>query len=134
MELTKLIFADTYRDGGSYSASFETGDGRTYNIWLQRSKMPDAEGLHHRWLFEYCGMQRPENSLPVVTGSEEESALLARLNVFMASSAAPAHDASLARLRELVHYIQRREPRFPSDLIGRRFSQIGTPWVPSPDT
>ncbi len=53
MELTKLISADIYRDGGSYSATFETDDGRTYSVWLQRSKMPDHEGMHHRGLFAY---------------------------------------------------------------------------------
>jgi len=76
MMATKLIFADIYRDGGSYGASFETDNGLTYNIFLQRSKMPDADGLHHRWLFEYFGDNRPQGCLPVVTGSEEEKALL----------------------------------------------------------
>jgi hypothetical protein len=40
MMVTKLIFADIYRDCGSYEASFETDNGLTYSIFLQRSKCP----------------------------------------------------------------------------------------------
>jgi len=127
MKMMKLNFANIHRDGGSYGASFETDDGLTYNIWLQRSKMPDGDGLHHRWLFEYFGTSRPQGCLPVVTGSDEEKALLRRLKDFLASqtlrptsSSACIEHANLDRLRELVHYIERREPCFPSDLIGWR--------------
>jgi hypothetical protein len=67
MKLTRLIFADICRDGGSYVASFETDDGLTYNVLLKRSKMPDGEGLHHRWLFQHFGKERPEGCLPVLT-------------------------------------------------------------------
>jgi len=123
----KLNFADIHRDGGSYGASFETDDGLTYNIWLQRSKMPDGDGLHHRWLFEYLGAIRPQGCLPVVTGSDEEKALLRRLKDFLASqtfgptsSSAYVEQANLDRLRELIHSIEHREPCFPSDLIGWR--------------
>lgn len=120
MELRKLIFAVIYRDGGSYGAAFETDDGRTYNIRLQRSRMPDAAGLHHRWLFEYFGErfgdERPENCRPVVTGSTEERALLARLNAFMASVySASLPDADLTCVTELIRHIERREPCFPYD-------------------
>jgi hypothetical protein len=121
MKLTKLNSADIYRDGGSYGASFETDNGRTYNVWLQRSKMPDSDGLHHRWLFEYFGADRPRGCLPIVTGSADENALLGRLKNFLASSAhelfSSSEHANLGRLTELVHYIERREPCFPSDLI-----------------
>lgn len=52
MKLVKLNLIDVFRDGGSYGASFQTDDDLTYNLWPQRSKMPDGEGLHHRWLYE----------------------------------------------------------------------------------
>ena len=123
MKLTKLTFADIYRDGGSYGASFDTDGGRAYNIWLARSGSPDSEGLHHRWLFEYFGDEPPRNCLPVVTGSTEEQALLARLREFLAAesvqSAAglvPSENRKLDRLKELVGYIERREPCFPFDV------------------
>jgi hypothetical protein len=124
MKLTRLLSADVYRDGGSYRACFETDDGRIYTLWLQRSRMPDAEGLHHRWLFAYFGTERPERCLPVVTGSEEERALLARLNALVPSM--PATDAALppdqlTRLKELIRYIARREPCSPADLAGGLF-------------
>jgi hypothetical protein len=123
IELNRLVVADVVRDGGSYGACFETSDGRLYSIWLQRSKMPDAEGPHHRWLFEYFGPARPQNCLPVITGSEDERALLDRLNDFMASLTAnpitPAEGMSVIRLRELIHYIERREPAFPYDIKER---------------
>ena len=127
MKLTRLVFADIYRDGGSYGASFETDDGLTYNVFLQRSKMPDSEGLHHRWLFQYYGKERPEGCLPVVTGSQEERAVLGLLRDFMASrtaasATAPHENECTNRLNELVDYIERREPCFPFDLAGRRFS------------
>ena len=124
MKLTKLNFADIHRDGGSYGASFETDNGLTYNIWLQRSKMPDGDGLHHRWLLEYFEASQPQGRLPVVTGSEEEKALLGRLKDFLASCtlelASSSERTNLDRLTELVHYIERREPCLPSDLIAWR--------------
>jgi hypothetical protein len=120
MTLAKCNFADIHRDGGSYGASFETDDGLTYNIWLQRSKNPDGDGLHHRWLFEYFGASRPEGCLPVVTGSEKEKALLGRLKSFLASCtielASSSENENLNRLTELVHYIERRELCLPADL------------------
>jgi hypothetical protein len=130
MRLTRLIFADIYRDGGSYGASFETDNGLTYNVELQCSRMPDDEGLHHRWLFQYFGKERPEGCLPVVTGSEDERALLERLRDFLASTTPEAalplasleSEGRPDRLKELVDYIERREPCFPFDLAGRQFS------------
>jgi hypothetical protein len=129
LKLTRLIFADICRDGGSYEASFETDGGLTYNVFLQRSKMPDGEGLHHRWLFQHFGEERPEGCLPVVTGSKEERALLGLLRDFMASrtleaasARPPLENEGTDRLTELLYYIERREPCFPSDLAGRRFS------------
>ena len=129
VKLTRLIYADIYRDGGSYGASFETGEGFIYSVWLECSRMPDGEGLHHRWLFQYFGNERPKDCLPVVTGSEEERALLGRLHSFLTAQAlevvsppASFEDKCLVRLKELVSYIERREPCFPFDLIGRQFS------------
>jgi hypothetical protein len=128
MNIRKLIEADIHRDGGSYGASFETDDDRIYSIWLQRSRMPDGGGPHHRWLFEYFGRARPSECLPVVTGSDQERALLARLKDFaelvaICPSSDASHDDAIARLRELIHYIEHREPCFPSDLVGRSFAQ-----------
>jgi hypothetical protein len=128
MKLTRLIFVDIYRDGGSYGASFETDNGLAYNVFLKRSRMPDGAGLHHRWLFQYFGKKRPEGCLPVVTGSKDERALLGLLRDFMASrileapATAPHENDAPNRLKELVAYIERREPCFPFDLAGRRFS------------
>ena len=119
VKLAKLNFADICRDGGSYCASFETGNGLIYSIWLQRSKMPDGDGLHHRWLFEFLGSSRPEDCLPIVTGSEAEKVLLGRLKdflVFCTLELAPSERRNLDRLTELIHYIERREPCLPSDL------------------
>ena len=130
MKLTRLISAESYRDGGSYGASFETDDGLAYNVWLQQSKMPDDEGLHHRWLFQNFGKMRPEGCLPVVTGSEDERVLLEHLHDFLASAtqetASPLvsveDDGHVVRLKELVGYIERREPCFPFDLARRQSS------------
>lgn len=126
MILTKLLVADIYRDGGSYCASFETDDNRRYNIWLQRSKMPDEDGLHHRWLHEYFGERHQDGDLrgrPIVTGSEAECLLLSRLNKFLTEAnpepegePASASNKNIRCLRELIKYIGRREPCFPSDL------------------
>jgi hypothetical protein len=123
VRLTKLNFAEIHRDGGSYGVSFETDNGLIYSIWLQRSKMPDGDGLHHRWLFEFLGACRPEGCLPMVTGSAEDKALLGRLRNFLSSrTLAPASSEreNFDRLAELVHYIERREPCLPSDLVGWR--------------
>ena len=118
MKLLSLITADIHRDGGSCSAEFATDGADTYGVWLACSSMPDAQGLHHRWLFEYRGASRPPpGAIPIVTGSDDEQRLLLRLDAFLAG---PANDApverSLPRLKEMREYIQRREPCFPSDL------------------
>lgn len=124
-ELERLISADVIRDGGSIEAVFETADGRLYNIYLQRSKMPDAEGLHHRWLFEYFGSESPDNPLPIVTGSEEERALISRLSHFakqqLVDPAAHPKGSPLWWLQRLIDYIEHREPCFPADLSNQRF-------------
>jgi hypothetical protein len=123
VRLAKLSFADIQRDGGSFAAAFETDNGLTYGIWLERSKMPDGDGLHHRWLFEFFGDSRPEGCLPMVTGSEEEKALLGRLKdllAFCALEPASSERENLDRLAELVHYIERREPCLPSDVVAWR--------------
>jgi hypothetical protein len=131
MKLTKLMFADIYRDGGSYKARFETDDRRIYNIWLQRSAMPDVDGLHYRWLFEYFGDRRPETCLPIVTASEDERALLGRLRDFLGANdpdnaISPKHPSSASpdHLKKLVHYIEHREPCFLADIVGRHFAAI----------
>jgi hypothetical protein len=116
-KLTKLVDADIYRDGGSYAASFETDTGAIYSVWLQRSRMPDGDGLHHRWLFAYAGVERPRDCVPILTGSAEEKALLTRLRDFLADHV--SEEREYARLRELVHYAERREPCVPSDLPNR---------------
>jgi hypothetical protein len=89
--------------------------------------MPDAEGLHHRWLFESFGEQRPDGDLPIVTGSNAERALIARLKGFLALAESGAPDMpapvsadSLRRLGELIKYIERREPCLSSDVEGWR--------------
>jgi hypothetical protein len=128
VKLAKLIFADIYRDGGSYEASFETDEGLIYNVWLQCSRMPDDEGLHHRWLFHYFGDERPKDCLPVVTGSDEERALMGRLRSVLAAptlegvSVGTLENKDLDRLNELLGYIERREPCFPFDLARQEFS------------
>jgi hypothetical protein len=120
MKLIKLNFADIHRDGGSCQASFQTDDDLTYNLWLERSRMPDGEGLHHRWPFEYVGSERPRSCLPVITGSVEDTAILDRLNQFLATSGGMTSSVDrtdLVRLQELVHYIKRREYCLPADLL-----------------
>lgn len=124
-ELVRLIYADVFRDGGSLGAAFEADDGRRYNVWLQCSRVPDADGPHHRWLFEYFGSSSPDNPLPVLTGSEEERALISRLNRFVERQhgglVTHPMTSPLERLQQLILGIERREPCFRSDLVNRRF-------------
>jgi len=83
---------------------------------------PDKDGLHHRWLFEYRGYDRPENCIPVVTGSAEEQALIQRLLDFLQRPVFPPFadptpgDYHIECLQEMLHYILRREPCFTADL------------------
>ena len=127
MGFVGLIEADVYRDGGSYGASFLGDDGLEYGLWLERSRPPDAAGLHHRWLFEYRGPVRPDDCVPVVTGSIEEQELLARIDEFLLLHSVeftlrvPDAAHNLQRLRELRDYAARRDPCFPSDLRQRGF-------------
>jgi hypothetical protein len=85
MKLVKLLWADIFRDGGSYGAEFSTDEDLSYSLFLQRSRMPDEEGLHHRWLFEYRGSfsERPENCLPVLAASVQEQQIIERLKIFL---------------------------------------------------
>jgi len=129
MRLLTLIEADIYRDGGSYGALFVGEDCLEYGLWLERSRMPDVEGLHHRWLFEYRGSKLPAERVPIVTGSIEEQRLIRRIQAFLAQDfpvLAPAswhqgYDIRLERLKEMLHYIIRREPCFLYDLRAAGF-------------
>src|SRR5215469_3264413 len=114
VNFTHLKFADVYRDGGSYGATLETDTGKEFSIWLQRSRMPDANGLHHRWLFAYEGREKPSDAVPVLTGSDRERDLLQALDRFMGSSR--EGNRSIERLREMIGYIRTREPCLPHDL------------------
>jgi len=116
MKLVNLLSADMYRDGGSYSAEFETDDGLGYSVFLQRSKMPDEEGLHHRWLYKYRGFVKPANCKPVLTGSSEEQELLKRLKNFVAANSQENETYNFKRLCELIEYITLRESCFPFDI------------------
>jgi hypothetical protein len=122
MRLVELIEADIYRDGGSYGARFLADDGAEYGLWLERSGMPDAAGLHHRWLFEFRGPKLPDACVPVVSGSDEEAAILSRLDDFLAAPSVrgtqdgPDSPYLLRRLRQLRRYICQREPTSAADL------------------
>ncbi|MGY3448753.1 hypothetical protein [Bradyrhizobium sp. USDA 4353] len=121
--LARLISLDIFRDGGSYEARFATKDDRLIALWLQRSAMPDAGGLHHRELFLYEeGSPVPDPQLLITTSSEERD-LLRRLADFVAlhgKGCDPAElhgkgcdPAELVRLAQLLVCIERREPLFP---------------------
>src|SRR3954463_9446098 len=88
MMFVHLESADVYRDGGSYAATLRNADGAEYQLWLERSRMPDSQGLHHRWLFAYSGPTHfgpgyPPGCVPVVTGSDAERELNESLRSFV---------------------------------------------------
>jgi len=121
LTLTRLTLVEIYRDGGSYEARFDTADGAGLGLWLQRSSSPDAHGLHHRWLYAYQGHERPANAVPVITGSAEERQLLGALDTFIAERDTDDPDSEIQHLKEMIDYIRRREPCFPSDLRSTGF-------------
>lgn len=123
MKLVELLWADIFRDGGSYGAEFLTDEDLSYSLFLQRSRMPDEKGLHHRWLYEYRGSEKPENCIPVITGSIEEQQIISRLESFLKANPNPDDDSQpgsnqywLERLEELLHYVSLREPCFANDV------------------
>jgi hypothetical protein len=124
MRFIELITADIHRDGGSYEAIFKTDEGGEHGVWLQRSAMPHAGGLHHRWLFEYPGREQPEGCLPIVTGSDQERDLVRRISELLSGheGAAPSsREDARRRLEEMLSYIRVREPCFPADLRAAGF-------------
>ncbi|WP_257167859.1 hypothetical protein [Bradyrhizobium sp. SRS-191] len=111
--LARLISVNVFRDGGSYEARFATDDGRLIALWLQRSAMPDAAGLHHRELFLYEeGSAVPDPRL-LITGSSEEQDLLQRLTEVIARPRQDCDPGELERLGRMIACIERREPLFP---------------------
>jgi hypothetical protein len=116
----RLISVDVFRDGGSYEARFEADEGGLVALWLQRSAMPDATGLHHRELFIHEAGRPLANPLPLITGSSEEQDLLRRLAEFVAQRGYACEKRKLARLEQMIIYIQRREPLFPGMQTTRR--------------
>ena len=125
MKLIELLWADIFRDGGSYGAEFSTDENLNYSVFLERSRMNDKAGLHHRWLFEYRAefSERPENGLPVITGSLEEQQLINRLESFLDVNPKSeiegqygSRNYHLRQLEELLRYISLREPCFPGDV------------------
>ena len=121
MMFVGLVHADIYRDGGSYRATLSTTDGAEYHLWLQRSRMPDSDGLHHRWLFAYSGPVHrgpgyPPGALPVVTGSDADRQLIESLRTFIKEGPGSASENHWRRLTEMLRYITVREPCSPEDL------------------
>ncbi len=130
MKLTALIDAEIYRDGGSYEARFQTDDGEPYTVWLQAFAARTQSRPRHQWLFEYRADQRPADAVPVVSGSQQEHELLARLDAFLlaptetpVATAWPPEGHRLARLREMREFIPQREPCLPSDLRRAGFTR-----------
>jgi hypothetical protein len=126
MELRALLGADIYRDGGSFRAVFETDEGQEYGLWLQRSAFPDASGLHHRWLFEFSGRNKPDGAIPIVTGSDDEKRIVAMLERFLAEAQANTERSDQegranGQLVRMLEHIRRRDPCFPSDLRAAGF-------------
>jgi hypothetical protein len=72
MNLSKLLGADMYRDGGSLEASFLDTSSTERSLFLKVSRMPDDEGYHHRDL--YPSRYRRDGVMPdpILKGSEEE--------------------------------------------------------------
>lgn len=118
MKLVELQEADIHRDGGSYSARFLADDGGEYGLWLERSRMPDAAGLHHRWLFQYRAHSPPDGCIPVVSGSADEAEILRLLDEFLRAPVlgADASTESLRRLRAMRKRIPKREVCSPEDV------------------
>jgi len=116
MRLKKLLFADIYRDGGSYEARFECDQGAVLTISLLVSEMPDGDDLHHRLLYVYSGRNMPTNALPIPKHSMADRHLLATLSRFIESgesvecSVGDDSDYYRTKAKELTNYIARREP------------------------
>jgi hypothetical protein len=126
MTFAGLETADIYRDGGSYAATLRTADGVEYQLCLRRSRMPDSDGLHHRWLFAYEGAAYrgpgyPPHCVPIVTGSDAEHELLDSLRIFIEGGRRTASEYHWRRFNEMFHYIALREPSCPSDLRAAGF-------------
>ncbi len=119
MKLVELQEADMYRDGGSFGALFLADDGGEYGLWLERSHMPDAAGLHHRWLFQYRTHSPPEGCTPVSSGGTDEAEILRLLDEFLRSPvlSSQAPKESLRRLRQMRKWIQKREACSSADVI-----------------
>jgi hypothetical protein len=94
LQFKRLQFADVIRDGGSYVAIFETDAGKEFGLWLQRSRMPDENGRHHRRLFAYHGTEKPLDSIPMLTGSDDEALLLESLGTFLCAPVADMNEVS----------------------------------------
>ena len=125
MKLVKLLWADIFRDGGSYGAEFSTDEDANYSIFLERSRMPNGKGLHHRWLFKHRGSfpEHPENGISVVTGSIEEQEITNCLKCFLEASPKLTKENQdnsdnyhLERLEELLYYIPLRESCLANDV------------------
>ncbi len=129
MKLHALTFAELIRDGGSYAAQFTTDDGLEYSLWLQRHGFGrSGQEPRHRFLFEYRGATRSPDCVPVVTGSDQEQAIIRRLRAFLDEAAARQRATAsceerrnLQRLTEMLEFIARRGPCFPSDLRAAGF-------------
>ena len=87
-KLDHLVYASTYRDGGSKSASFKTVDGRDYEVWLvcrwsMIVPMPDNFNAALYTFFDEDGsndIPKFEKLAPIPFQSAEEAELLTELN------------------------------------------------------
>jgi hypothetical protein len=114
MHLVDLISAHIFRDGGSYEAAFTTDDAGVYRVRLERSRMPDHDGLHHGQLLEYRSLEPGAKGAAIARKSAKERELLRQLDELLArdNAATPRTSGAvdpLQRLKELRDYIPRRE-------------------------
>jgi len=119
MKLVKLLWADIFRDGGSYGAEFSTDEDLSYSLFLKCSPMFDDDSLHHRWLYEFRGSEQPKNSSPVLSGSIEEREIVNRLDYFLKNypkfdneQQEESYKYHIKQLEKMLHYILLREPCF----------------------
>jgi len=48
MEVDKILYADVFRDGGSYGLGFEAQDGQRYELFIQTTAFSAAQDTTHR--------------------------------------------------------------------------------------
>jgi hypothetical protein len=100
--MSRLISAHKWRDGGSLSAVIEEEDFQLKSYWLQVAQYQDNRDMHHEHLYVSEGDVPHQRKCRVDVQSEQEEALLRKLQLTEITHSTDEQQRSFAHLVQVL--------------------------------